>query len=305
MTTHAAPADSARSSISTPPSLPPPTSRSLGHLRLTPPTPCSRRAVSAHTPMTRPSAPRSCGTSRNAQLIDRQTAPPGGASQARPRRPRPAFWYSASSTSAVPLSGLARSAAPCWSSRSTRLHRCSRCARAPRARAASRIFAGSSGSLPCGEPVAAVAHGVQRRSLRPRSAAAAFHTALRLTPSDCASSSPEWKLPSASAANTRAISGVSFGPQPGGAPAHGLRSASSACSAPRAEQPQPPRARLGARAHARDVGAVREEDEECGQDPEGEQAAAGARERNATASATAPSIEARPTNPKRSPPRAR
>ena len=34
--------------------------------------------------MTRPKAPKSCGTSRNVQLSDRQIAPPGGASHARP-----------------------------------------------------------------------------------------------------------------------------------------------------------------------------------------------------------------------------
>src|SRR4029077_10485304 len=101
MTTQAGPADSARSSISTPPSLRSPSSRSLGHLSPAPATPSSRSARSAHTPMTRLSAPRSRGTSRNVQLGDRQIAPPGDASHARPRRPRPAVWYSARKTSLI------------------------------------------------------------------------------------------------------------------------------------------------------------------------------------------------------------
>ena len=48
------------------------------------------RARSTHTPMARPNAPASRGISGNVQLSDRHTAPPGGASHVRPRRPRPA-----------------------------------------------------------------------------------------------------------------------------------------------------------------------------------------------------------------------
>ena len=85
MTTQAEPEDSTRTSISTPPSLRSPTRRSFGHLSAAPATPASRSTRSAHTPMTRLSAPSSCGTSRKVQLRDRQIAPPGGANQARPR----------------------------------------------------------------------------------------------------------------------------------------------------------------------------------------------------------------------------
>src|SRR5439155_17863925 len=109
MTTQAGPVDSARSSMSTPPSLPSPSSRSFGHLSPAPATPNERSARSAHTPMTRHSAPRSRGTSRNVQLSDRQIAPPGEASHARPSRPRPAVRYSARNTSLSALGGLARS----------------------------------------------------------------------------------------------------------------------------------------------------------------------------------------------------
>ena len=43
------------------------------------------------TPIARLSEPTSRGTCANVQLSDRHTAPPGGASHSRPRRPRPAL----------------------------------------------------------------------------------------------------------------------------------------------------------------------------------------------------------------------
>ena len=150
ITTQAGPPDSARSSISTPPSLRPSASRSFGHLSAARSTPWLRRAFSAHTPTTRLSAPMSAGTSRNVQLSERQIAPPGGASQARPRRPLPALWCSASSTSLVPTGGLARARRTVLVEEvdqtvSMALTR-SRSSRGRR----SRIFAASSGSVVSG-----------------------------------------------------------------------------------------------------------------------------------------------------------
>ena len=101
-TTCTGPPASARISMRMPPSLPRAVTRSLGHLRRTPLTPSSFSASTAARPTTRLSAERSAGMSGYCQASDRQMAPPGGAIQPRPRRPRPPVWCSASTTAAMP-----------------------------------------------------------------------------------------------------------------------------------------------------------------------------------------------------------
>ena len=68
----------------------------------------SRSARSAATPTTRLNAPICRAMASNDQDHDRQIAPPGGASQSRPRRPRPADWCSAVRKSNCPGGGGSR-----------------------------------------------------------------------------------------------------------------------------------------------------------------------------------------------------
>ena len=80
-----------------------PVTRSLGHFELHA---GHAERASARSPRTDPrpatARDRSAGMSAYCQPSDRQMAPPGGATQPRPRRPRPPVWCSASTTAAVP-----------------------------------------------------------------------------------------------------------------------------------------------------------------------------------------------------------
>ena len=104
-TTCTGPPASARISMRMPPSLPARVTRSLGHLRPTSVTPSSRSAFDGAQPTTRLSADRSAGMSAYCHASERQMAPPGGATQPRPRRPRPPVWCSASTTAGARAAG--------------------------------------------------------------------------------------------------------------------------------------------------------------------------------------------------------
>ena len=67
------------------------------------------------------------------QASDRQMAPPGGATQPRPRRPRPPVWCSASTTAArAGAPAAAPLATACWWTRASIRPAAPRCARARR-----------------------------------------------------------------------------------------------------------------------------------------------------------------------------
>ena len=108
-TTCAPPCPSAAISSKMPPSLRSSNTRSLGHLSaIVIPATRSRTRRTA-TPTASVSADGSAGTPANCQPTDSAMPLPSGACQRRPRRPRPAFWYSAMQTSSEPTGGGAAS----------------------------------------------------------------------------------------------------------------------------------------------------------------------------------------------------
>ena len=109
MTTKAGPPDSARRSIRMPPAFPAGVTRSFGHLSCRPRAPQAASARNVQTPIASDSDDSSRGNGSKLAPTDRQRLPPSDASQLRPRRPRPALWCSASSTSQWPGGGAPRS----------------------------------------------------------------------------------------------------------------------------------------------------------------------------------------------------
>ena len=99
------------SSIRMPPSLTQPSSRqaskSFGHLRAMPDAPHWVRARAAAMPTARLRPDNAAALLRNFHSTENVRLAPGGAIQARPRRPRPAVWCSAAST--VPEGKVAQS----------------------------------------------------------------------------------------------------------------------------------------------------------------------------------------------------
>src|SRR3984957_7000082 len=101
ITTCAGPPASARNSIRTPPNLRSSNQMSLGHLSFTLAAPARVKPRDTATPTPKLNAGKVRTTSLQVQPSDMAMPPPKGATQRRPRRPRPACCSSAMQTSAV------------------------------------------------------------------------------------------------------------------------------------------------------------------------------------------------------------
>ena len=204
--------------------------------------------------MARLRAPTSRGISGNVQASERHTAPPGGASHERPRRPRPAVWTSASRTSAVPGTGASR-AASCVFVESTSPFDIQfsqprsdvPCERGPDAVRLQRFGRDT-------ETVAAVTDRLHRHAEIPQRAR---------------------RLPHGTAGHTETarqfFTRVELAIGELAEDALGKRCGNLAHDRPAAKQPHLARTRLGARPHARDVRAMRVDDEHGGQRTESDQ----------------------------------
>ena len=166
ITTCTGPPDSVRISIRMPPSLPCGGDEVIRPFEPHPFDAQPAQRAQAPIPTTaRLSAPMAADNPSKLQLHDRQTAPPGGASQLRPRRPRPAVWNSAVRKSNCPVGGAGRASNCALVESSSPAHSPSRSGGAQRRRQQPLArLAPSSGVVGQRQAIAAMGHGVYRRT---------------------------------------------------------------------------------------------------------------------------------------------